>query len=70
MVVLSIISRLQKKMTAFICRYQILNQISDLTGNSSGQKIKFQNQMEIEQCVRTFKRVRMNLTISNPVQKT
>lgn len=46
MVVLSIISRLQKKMTAFICRYQILNQISDLTGNSSGQKIKFQNQME------------------------
>lgn len=66
MVVLSIISRLQKKMTAFICRYQILNQISDLTGNSSGQKIKFQNQMEN----RTFKRVRMNLTISNPVQKT
>lgn len=46
MVVLSIISRLQKKMTAFISRYQILNQISDLTGNSSGQKIKFQNQME------------------------
>lgn len=46
MVVLSIISRLQKKMTAFICRYQILNQISDLIGNSSGQKIKFENQME------------------------
>lgn len=55
-------------MTAFICRYQILNQISDLTGNSSGQKIKFQNQME-NRIVRAC-RVRMNLTISNPVQIT